>query len=124
MKIEFDLRTKSALNLREHWAAKARRVKAERTVTAYEWRSELQRRLRAGEHALAHLPLVVLLTRIAEHAMDDDNLRGALKGVRDQVAAELGVDDGDPRVRYEYAQEQAKRGVWRVRVELRPAGPK
>ena len=43
---------------------------------------------------------------------------GALKGVRDQVAAWLGVDDRHKHiVRYAYEQE---RGPWAVRIEWRP----
>ena len=44
--------------------------------------------------------------------LDDDNLSGSLKGVRDAVAAWLGVDDRDrTRVRYVYEQQRAPWGV-------------
>ena len=63
---------------------------------------------------------MVTLTRIApSNGLDDDNLAGALKAVRDEVAAWLGVDDKDrATVRYEYEQE---RGPWDVRIEWRAA---
>lgn len=66
------------------------------------------------------LPCVVRLTRLSPGTLDDDNLRGALKAVRDGVADRLGVDDRDPRVTWEYAQERFKglKGV--VLLELRP----
>lgn len=60
---------------------------------------------------------VVLLTRMAPRKMDCDNLRGSLKGVRDGVALSIGLDDGDPRVQWEYAQELSR--DYAVRVEVR-----
>lgn len=48
--------------------------------------------------------------------LDDDNCIASFKHVRDQVAAQLGVDDGDrQRIRFTYDQE---RGPWNVRIEL------
>lgn len=86
----------SASNLREHWRSRARRVKAQRFVTTAH--------LRAMKPP--PLPLTVVLTRAAPRRLDDDNLRGALKAVRDAVAAWLGVDDGSSAVRWEYGQEK------------------
>jgi hypothetical protein len=65
------------------------------------------------------VPCTVLLTRVAPSAgLDDDNLSGALKGVRDEVAKWLGVDDRHrTQVRYRYAQA---RGTWGVRIEFGP----
>lgn len=60
---------------------------------------------------------VVRLTRHAPRVMDDDNLRGCLKAVRDGVAMSIGVDDGDPGVQWEYAQELSD--DYAVRVEVR-----
>lgn len=63
------------------------------------------------------VPCTVKLTRLApSEGLDDDNLAGSLKNVRDAVAKWIGVDDGDERVRYTYAQE---RGPWGVRIEFR-----
>lgn len=100
----------SAANLREHWTAKARRVRAQRTwVAAY---------LRGSPPAL---PVVVTLTRIAPRELDGDNLQGAFKGVRDQVAAWLGHADNVPGITWGYAQA---RGLPRevgivIRIEAR-----
>lgn len=72
----------------------------------------------------AHLPLehngfvVVLLTRIAPRPLDSDNLEGACKGVRDGIAAGLGIDDRDPRVRYLTTQERGAPRQQSVRAEL------
>lgn len=121
--ITMSLRTVSALNAREHWAAKARRVKAERAATDVAlsagpgWRIQqrLRRRLTRGGQ------LVVLLERESRGALDDDNLRAAFKGVRDQVAEWLGVDDRDPRVRWAYAQSRAPGFAVRIAIETEVA---
>jgi hypothetical protein len=94
--------TESMSNARLHWAIKAKKVKSQRTATAYRTPSALK--------ALGPL-LVVTLTRIAPRSLDDDNLRGALKGVRDQVATALGVDDRSKLVRWDYGQEKGEAGV-------------
>jgi hypothetical protein len=48
--------------------------------------------------------VVVTITRVSPRLLDDDNLRGALKAVRDGIADALGVDDRDERVRWRYRQ--------------------
>lgn len=104
MKITFTvpIQTKSAANLREHWAARHRRIKTQRTATAYRTPPSLK--------ALGPL-LIVTLTRFAPRQLDDDNLRGALKGVRDQVACALGVDDRSSLVKWEYSQAKGEPSV-------------
>lgn len=72
-------------------------------------------------------PILVTLVRMSPSSgLDDDNLRGALKAVRDQVAEELGLaNDRDPRVTWEYGQERASRrdltlaNGYGVRIEIR-----
>lgn len=99
-------------NAREHFHAKAKRVRKEREAAA----SAL-----AGKPK-PPLPCSVLLTRCApSNGLDDDNLVGSLKGVRDQVADWLGVNDRDRmRVRYRYAQTRAP---WGVRIEFGGPAP-
>lgn len=66
-------------------------------------------------------PLVVRLTRISPGRLDDDNVRQALKAMRDQVARELGIDDRDPLVKWDYespGQEKGPRGYSAVRIEI------
>lgn len=107
--IHVPLRTVSGMNAREHWQARARRVKGERLLVAWHLASVKK----------PAVPLVVTLTRIApSNGLDDDNLASAMKGCRDEVAEWLGVNDRDRKtVRYEYGQE---RGPWGVRIEWRP----
>jgi hypothetical protein len=102
------LRTKGGMNSREHWRQRAKRVKAERLAV---WAHQALDR--------PALPLRVTLTRVApSNGLDDDNLASALKSVRDQIAAWLGVDDKRRDiVRYEYEQ---RRGPWAVEISWRP----
>ena len=101
------MRTVPGMNTREHWRVRAKRVRGEKSVIGWEL---------AGVKK-PPTPCVVLLTRVAPSAgLDDDNLAGALKSVRDAVADWIGVDDKlRDIVRYECRQE---RGPWGVRVEV------
>ena len=101
------IRTGRGLNNREHFAVRAKRVKAERRAVA--WLLKNQER--------PAIPCTVMLTRAAPSGgVDDDNLSGSLKSVRDEVAKWLGVDDKDSAtVRYVYAQII---GPWHVRIEF------
>jgi hypothetical protein len=107
--ISVPLRTDGS-NTRETWHGRTRRVKRERQSVAW----MLTNATRPA------IPCTVLLTRCAPSSgLDDDNLRAALKGVRDEVAEWLGVNDRDStRVRYAYAQI---RHAWGVRIEFGPA---
>lgn len=104
-RIVIPMETGRGMNNREHFRVRAKRVKAERECVAW----ELVRRRRPP------VPCSVLLTRFApSKGLDDDNLAGALKSVRDEVASWLGVDDGDRNtVRYRYTQA---RGAWAVGI--------
>lgn len=96
-------------NDRQHWRAKARTKKAEREAVAWQFRMVSAPKI---------TPIcVVTITRIAPgNGLDDDNLAGACKHVRDEIAHWLGVDDKrSDIVRYAYAQA---RGPWSVRIEV------
>ncbi len=88
------------------WRAAAARRKKQRKDANY----LTPRRMRA--------PCEVLLIRLSPGELDDDNLRPALKSIRDGIADALGVDDRDPAVRWEYAQARCKRGDEGVRVRI------
>ena len=105
--ITVPLKTVPGLNARELWQVRASRVKKERKAVAWS--------LVGQKHP--PIPCSVLLTRVAPSGgVDDDNLPGALKGVRDQIAEWLGIDDRHSKqVRYVYAQ---KRGPWGVTIEF------
>jgi hypothetical protein len=124
---------KSEANARGHWAKKAARAKKQREHV-------LMQALQEGHlHSVPGIdggwrvrgiafPARVLLVRVAPCPLDDDNLRPALKAVRDEVAALLGLkiqggqnthkriaDDRDPRVTWDYAAEN---GSAAVRIEI------
>lgn len=102
------LRIESCANLREHWAKRAKRAKAHRTAA-----------LAIPKHPL---PCTVTITRIAPRRLDDDNLAGGCKALRDGIADRLGVADNDPRVQWHYAQEKGKPKEYAVRVSIAAGG--
>lgn len=70
-----------------------------------------------GEFArMYERPGRIVLERLSAGMLDDDNLRAALKAVRDGVAAGLGYDDG--WLTWAYAQRKVKRGVFGVEVRI------
>ncbi|HPD18011.1 MAG TPA: endodeoxyribonuclease RusA [Planctomycetota bacterium] len=108
------IRTWSEPNLRGHWARRARRAREAREAARLLVRA-----------ALAPLPpgtggrkIIVRLTRIGPRRLDSDNLAAALKHVRDGVADALGMDDGDARLRWLYAQRNGRPGEYAVLVEI------
>lgn len=109
---EVPVKTASTSNLREHPMARYRRTDAQKAAT----------RRRCPKWTVGPL-LVVRLTRVSPRELDDDNVRGALKSVRDAVATWLRVDDASPLVRWEYAQEKGKVPLVRVEVVLAARGP-
>lgn len=102
------IRTVSALNAREYWRARAKRVKAERSATAW----------MLTAHKPPELPVTVTLTRVGPtNGLDEgDNLNSAFKGVRDQIAQWLGVDDRSALVTWKYGQRRGK--DWAVEVAI------
>ena len=108
------IRTYSEANQREHYMAKARRAKAQRLQSALLLRHHFGRRvdLLADPQAIR-----VTLTRLGARKLDKDNLAGSFKHVQDGVADWLGIDDGSPILRWEYAQETGRRYGVRVRIE-------
>lgn len=101
LRFELPIRTLSEANSRQHWAAKAKRVSAHKNAA----RLVTGQALRAlGLRALPPGPVTITLTRKSIRRMDSDNLAGACKAARDGIAEALGVDDGDPRITWAYAQ--------------------
>lgn len=111
LSVVLPLHTVSEANGREHWAKKSRRVREHRSTACHTIR--LARK--------PPVPVVVTLTRIAPRALDDDNLRGALKATRDGVADAFGLDDRDPRIKWRYCQERGQVRAYAVRVVVQSA---
>lgn len=100
------IKTVTGLNAREHFRVRAKRVKAERAATALIVKPFFT-------------PCIVRLVRLSPALCDDDNLQGACKAIRDEIAKINGVDDGPTGpITWVYAQEKCKRGTFGVRVEL------
>ena len=110
--MEIPIHTVSEANRRGHWAKHAKRTHLQRYLACGCFDEMLQ--------PFVSLPCTVRLIRIAPRLLDDDNLRGALKAVRDGIADSLEVNDNDPRVRWEYAQQKGAPKTYGVRVEVLP----
>jgi hypothetical protein len=76
IEVSVPIRVTSRSNSREHWAARARKDKADAWAVAW----ALHVRRCPGQS------WTVTLIRCGPRALDDDNLRDALKAVRDAVA--------------------------------------
>lgn len=108
------VKIESSLNLREHWRTRANRNTSHRAAAF----SALRAAVKKFDPSI--LPCVVTLTRIAPREMDDDNLAGGFKSVRDGTADWLGCDDRDKRIEWRYAQRQG--GVREYAAEIRIEG--
>lgn len=111
--VEVPIKTVSELNRREHWAARARRVKAQRSAVTLALRCS---RVQPADELLPATRLRVLLVRVGARRLDGDNLQGALKAVRDAVAEWIGVDDGSQVYEWVYAQETGRTPSVRIYV--------
>lgn len=109
---EIVTKTVSLANQREHWRTRAKRAKEERWNAAMSFKSAVGR-------WRPNLPAAVTMTRVSPGKLDDDNLRGALKSIRDGIADVLKVDDGNELVNYHYLQEKSpKPGYYSVKVRI------
>jgi hypothetical protein len=104
------VRVVSEANQSEHWRTKCKRKKQQQGAVWEEWLDV--------RHVPICLPCTVRLTRIGPKRMDSDNLAGSFKHVQDQVARELGIDDGSRHIKWEYAQVAVGKRHYAVRVEV------
>ncbi len=106
------LRLVSVANKREHWSKRAKRTKEHRAIAL------------AAVHGSVHDPALLLqvtavrITRIAPRQLDGDNLQSSAKALRDGIADALGINDNDPRIEWQYAQEKGAPKQYGVRIEL------
>ncbi len=110
MMFHIPIKLPSLLNMRAGWRRILRLKKGQRLAT-YVCMKE------AGI-TVPSLPLVITITRIGPRRLDDDNLSGACKYVRDQIAAVIGTDDGSPLYTWRCEQRIGKYGV-DVKIEPR-----
>lgn len=104
----------AALNARVHWSRRAARARKERAVIAVALRSQW-----FPDVETASPPTTCTLARIAPRMLDDDNLVGAFKAIRDEVAAFFGVDDGpNGPIAWRYEQRREAPKQYRVEIHL------
>lgn len=107
------IRVVSEANLREHWLTRHKRKKNQQEALRAYWPRDASGKLRIGT-----VPCVVRLTRLGPRPLDSDNLAGSFKHVQDQIAREIGVDDGSEWVKWEYAQVPVGTRVYALRIEI------
>lgn len=123
LRFSIPLKTVSGANSREHWAAKARRVKAERSATALAILVAGAKTTLKG-YAPSASRIIVTLTRVAPRQLDShDNLPSSMKGVVDQLCASMGIDDRDPRFAVLYQQHRGAVRENAVRVVVSMEAP-
>lgn len=103
--------TVSEANIREHWAVRARRTKAQRQSAYY--------LLRKYKGLGRSKRLTITITRIGARRMDPDNLANSSKHVQDGIADALGIDDGSERIEWRYRQEIGKPYAVRIEIDAR-----
>lgn len=98
----------------EHWTEKSARHKAQKQAIYLALNPFREK---------AQLPCVVRMTRFAPRELDaDDNLRIALKWIKDAIAEVLTGDflpgraDNDARIKWEYGQEKCKEYFVKIEV--------
>lgn len=117
--VRIPYRLQSSANLREHHFAKAKRVAEERALARMHLSGLLltkgiTARFAHGKDASkARLwfPVVVTFTRFGPQRLDDDNMQGACKALRDGVADAMGTRDNDDRITWQYRQENGEYAI-------------
>ena len=116
VEVEIPVRIESELNDNgRHYAVRKRRFDAHKKATHYMLIASrsILKMITAGEAGI-----IVTLTRFAPRLLDaHDNLRSGFKGVADQIATELGLDDKDPRIEWIYRQAKASKYSAQIRIE-------
>lgn len=120
IRVLLPIHTVSEANMRGHWTVRARRAKDQRRAAALLVGASVSGRTMSEPVSVVTLTRVYGSTRgllnRAARKLDDDNLRCALKAVRDGAADALGINDGDERIAWRYRQEQDDDtwlGAWR-----------
>jgi hypothetical protein len=111
VKLFLPVHTTTPGNNRKHWAVEARKTRTERDAAC------LIVKTCKGKPAF---PVKVTLTRLSPRKMDFHNLGGAFKGLIDGIADAYGVDDGDERWRFEFAQRKEKQHGVEILIEPLP----
>lgn len=103
MRFHVPIKLPSLANTRLHWRRMVALKKRQREATKI--------CLLTSKQAIPDPPLLITITRVGPRRLDDDNLASACKYVRDQIAGEVGVDDGSDQYTWRYEQRIGKYGV-------------
>ena len=109
-------KTPSEANLSEHRRTRYKRHKKQKKATWLAWI------IQGGPDI--YPPCQVTLTRCSPRKLDDDNLRGALKAIRDSIADLIrpglapGRADETDQIQWSYAQEKSPPKQSFVRAEI------
>ena len=98
--------TKTRDNERCHWRQKAKRTKLEREAAFWAVKASV----------MPLFPVCVTITRCGPRKLDAVNLGSAMKAVIDGIADAYGVDDGDERWRWVFAQR--KQSLYGVEIVI------
>lgn len=124
--LEFDIPVKTvSANVSHagaaHWGARKTRAKHQRLTSHDALRLAVKLWNEDSPDAWEpYFPCQILLVRISPRGLDDDNLRGALKSVRDGLADCMGKDDRDPMIKWMYGQRRGPKGHYSVGVRIEP----
>jgi hypothetical protein len=98
------MKLESKLNQRVHWTVRSKQARLQREAAFYSVKKH-------------ELHCIVKITRVGPRALDDDNLAGSCKSIRDGIADRLGIDDRSEAVAWRYAQ---RKGPYGVEIEFLP----
>ena len=110
---EFSIETFSEANKTDHWICKNQRRKTQKLQV---WA------VLHNSSPSINPPCLIKLTRLSSRMMDSDNLVGAFKWIRDEIANYInpgkrpGMADSDTRIKWEYAQEKSKKRSIRIEI--------
>lgn len=113
VEVEVPVQILSEMNTRDHWAKRRARFRKQREAVYYTLLplAPMLRLITANEAA------VVTLTRLGPTILDSDNLAGGFKACRDEVANQLGIDDGSSRIEWIYRQAKSRTYSASIRIE-------
>lgn len=116
--IEVPIKVVSEANRRDHWTTRRKRFALQRELVRSAWNASPW----AAWRFAGHPRLLITMTRIGRKC-DSDNLAGAFKAVRDEVAALIGIDDGDERIEWQYRQRPGNPGGIEIALCPWPSAP-
>ena len=114
------METVSESNISEFWGKRATRRRAQKNAIWVKWKGTSY----DSKGVRIKMPCVIKISRISPRSLDDDNLRGALKAVRDGIADCInpgrapGRADNIPGMSFEYSQEKGKPKEKAVRIQI------